>query len=361
MRARKERTDGFGASHAATSTASAAVDGDGPGPGDKRTGRRGLQLSLHLGNVAPTEPASWDRLFTLAELADRTGVDRVAVSDHIVLGEALENYARPELGGTKGGQQPTGPDGHWLDPLVVLSMVAARTTRVRVATSILLAALRPAAVLAKQSATLDVLSGGRLDLGVGVGWQREEYEACGLNFDRRGALLDDRLSGCQRLWTEDVVDGSVGDARFVRVRANPKPHHPTGVPLWIAGRASARTARRVARFGVGWIPWGDDIDRPAPGIAMMRAALEASGRDPAQLQVQGRLQVHLTSANLIDVERTLEPVAALADNGITEFRIGHRFGADLVADEQLLLALVPSFDALAASDGADSGRPSTQG
>lgn len=301
-----------------------------------------IQLSLHLGNVSPTEPGDWERVFALAELADRTGVDRVAVSDHVVLGESLHNYARPELGGTAGGQQPTGPDGHWLDPLTVLSIVAARTSRVRLATSILLAALRPAPVLAKQAATLDVLSGGRLDLGVGVGWQREEYESCGLDFSRRGALLDDCLEGCQRLWTQDVVDGTIGAGRFDRVHANPKPQQPDGVPIWIAGRATRRTARRVARFGVGWIPWGDDIERPADGIALMRSALAARGRDPSLLQVQGRLPLHCTSDGELDIDRTLDPVAGLVDVGITEFRIGHRFGSDPAADEQLLLALVSS-------------------
>lgn len=322
-------------------------------------GRRDPQLSMHLGNVAPTEPARWDHLFALAELADRAGVDRVAVSEHVVLGEALENYSRPELGGTKGGQQPTGPEGHWLDPLTVLSMVAARTTRVRIATSIVLAALRPAALLAKQAATLDVLSGGRLDLGVGVGWQREEYESCGLDFASRGVLLDDCLEGCRRLWADEVVDGTIGAGRFDRVHANPKPSQPGGVPIWIAGRATPRTARRIARFGVGWIPWGDDIEQPGPGIALIRAALEAGGRDPAALQVQGRLPVHLTPANLIDVQRTLDPVPALAADGITEFRIGYRFGTDLVADEQLLMDLVPSFDALAASLALTENRPAT--
>src|SRR5207247_2385322 len=102
--------------------------------------------------------------------------------------------------GQEGGRQPTGPDGHWLEPLTVLSMVAAVTSRVRLATGILIAALRRPVVLAKTTATLDVLSGGRLDLGVGVGWQREEYEAAGLDFHDRGRLLDHTLAVCQTLW-----------------------------------------------------------------------------------------------------------------------------------------------------------------
>ena len=124
------------------------------------------------------------------------------MSDHVVFGERLEEYGRPEIGGQAGGKQPTGPDGHWLEPLTTLSVLAGMTSRIRLGTNILVAALRRPAVLAKSTATLDVLSGGRLDLGVGVGWQREEYEAAGLDFDRRGRLLDHTLEVLQTLWRE---------------------------------------------------------------------------------------------------------------------------------------------------------------
>jgi alkanesulfonate monooxygenase SsuD/methylene tetrahydromethanopterin reductase-like flavin-dependent oxidoreductase (luciferase family) len=107
------------------------------------------------------------------------------VSDHVVFGENLEAYADPSVGGASGGRQPTGPDGSWLEPLVVLTAIAATTELIRLGMAILLAVLRRAVVLAKQLATLDVLSGGRVDLGVGVGWQCEEYDAAGLPFGHR--------------------------------------------------------------------------------------------------------------------------------------------------------------------------------
>ncbi len=94
------------------------------------------------------------------------------------------------------------PTAIWLEPLIFLTAVAATTTRIRLGTAMLLAALRRPAVLAKQLATMDVLSGGRVDLGVGVGWQREEYEAVGLSFEDRGRLLDHTLEVCQMLWTQ---------------------------------------------------------------------------------------------------------------------------------------------------------------
>ena len=132
----------------------------------------------------PTQPADWRYLVDRAQAAEEAGIDRVVVSDHVVFGEDLEAYGKPELGGIAGGRQPTGPDGCWLEPLTSLAVIAGATTTVRLGTGVLLAALRRPAVLAKTAATLDVLSGGRLDLGVGIGWQREEYEAAGLDFAR---------------------------------------------------------------------------------------------------------------------------------------------------------------------------------
>src|SRR5438128_6123586 len=164
------------------------------------------QLSIMLRTYAAGDPGTWQPVLDTARAADAVGVDRVLVSDHIVFGEHLDAYGRPETGGQAGGKQPTGPDGHWLEPLTTLSVLAGMTSRIRLGTNILVAALRRPAVLAKSTATLDVLSGGRLDLGVGVGWQREEYDACGLSFDGRGRLLDHTLEVLQTLWREQRAE-----------------------------------------------------------------------------------------------------------------------------------------------------------
>ena len=128
-----------------------------------------IQLSIGVTSFAAEDPGTWQPLFDAATVADEAGVDRLVVSDHVVFGERLEEYGRPEIGGQAGGKQPTGPDGLWLEPLTTLSVLAGMTSRIRLGTNILVAALRRPAVLAKSTATLDVLSGGRLDLGVGVG------------------------------------------------------------------------------------------------------------------------------------------------------------------------------------------------
>src|SRR6516225_10143250 len=100
------------------------------------------QLSIGVRSFAAEDPGTWQPLFDAAQVADEAGVDRLVVSDHVVFGERLEEYGRPEIGGQAGGKQPTGPDGHWLEPLSTLAVMAGRTSRIRLGTNILVAPLR---------------------------------------------------------------------------------------------------------------------------------------------------------------------------------------------------------------------------
>src|SRR5437764_2412685 len=198
------------------------------------------QLSIHIWTFSAEDPGGWGHVLDQAVAADQAGVDRVVVSDHVVFGEHLEAYGRPELGGAEGGRQPTGPDGHWLEPLTVLSVLCGMTSRIRLGTNILIAALRRPVVLAKTAATLDVLSGGRLDLGVGVGWQREEYEAAGLDFGARGRLLDHTLEVCQILWRDSPARIDSEGLSFHSIHQMPHPVQPGGVPIWVSGTLNKR-------------------------------------------------------------------------------------------------------------------------
>ena len=165
-------------------------------------------LSTMLITFSADDPGGWTHLVERAKVADRAGIDRLALADHVVFGENLEAYSDAKSGGIAGGRQPTGPDGHWLEPLSTIAHLTAVTERIRFATAILIAALRRPVVLAKTLATIDVLSGGRVDLGVGVGWQREEYEAAGLDYRDRGAQLNHTLEVCQTLWSQQVAEHS---------------------------------------------------------------------------------------------------------------------------------------------------------
>jgi probable F420-dependent oxidoreductase len=280
-----------------------------------------VQLSAGLTTYAAEAPADWTAMLETARLYDRAGIDRLVVSDHVVFGEQLDAYGRPEIGGQRGGRQPTGPDGHWLEPLTALSVIAGSTERIRLSTGILLAALRRPVVLAKAAATLDVLSGGRLDLGVGVGWQREEYEAAGLDFAQRGRLLDHTLEVCTALWTERVAQYRSPELTFDRIHMMPKPAQAGGVPIWISGTVNARVVDRLCRFGLRWIPWGDDAADLTQSIAALRARTAARGVSPDGLQVVANLGVHKSQAGGIDVEQTMAAVPGLVTAGATDLRV----------------------------------------
>ena len=300
-------------------------------------------LSIHLVNFAADPPGNWQRLFDLAEAADRAGVGRLVVSDHVVFGERLDRYADPARGGMVGGRQPTGPDGAWLEPLTVLAMIGARTQRVRLCPMVLLAALRRPIVLAKTAATIDVLTGGRLDLGVGVGWQQEEYEAAGLDYRARGRLLDHTLEVCHELWTQSRASISSSELSFEAVHQMPKPTAGT-VPVWVSGTVNGRAMARLARFGSGWIPWGPDAVDIAPGIAAMRDALSALGRDPAGIEVAGTLPVERDSDGNPSIESTMSAVPGLLEAGVTNFGVNLRPPAGVDAAAEYLAPWAQSFE-----------------
>jgi probable F420-dependent oxidoreductase len=308
------------------------------------------QLSAALVSYAAEDPGSWDTMLETARLYDRVGIDRLVISDHVVFGEQLDAYGNPAIGGQRGGRQPTGPDGHWLEPMTTLSVIAGSTERVRLATGILLAALRRPVVLAKTAATLDVLSGGRLDLGVGVGWQREEYDAAGLDFARRGRLLDHTLEVCTALWTEQAARYRSAELGFDRIHMMPKPLHPGGVPLWISGTINTRVVDRLCRFGLRWIPWGDDAADIEAAIAMMRERIAAAGVDPDGLEVVANLRVFKTEDGAIDVERTMEPVPRLVAAGATDLRVRFPVREPNAETERSLRAVVTAFRTAAGRD-----------
>lgn len=302
-------------------------------------------LSIQPVNFAQKDPGvgGWSGLFNQAEGADAAGIDRLCVSDHVVLGENLEAYADPKSGGTEGGQQPTDSDGHWLDPLVVLSMFAARTRRTRLMTGILIAGLRRPASLAKSLSTLDVLSEGRLDLGVGVGWQREEYEANGVSYKGRGELLDETLEVCQTLWRDRAAAHHSDRIRFEKVHLNPKPIQQGGVPIWVSGRLNKNVLRRIARFGTGWIPWGQDAMDPFAGLAKIHEELAKAGRDAKGFQCTSYLPTVMTESGELDVDAIVAPVGPMVEGGITDLRVTLPLPDEKAAVEDFLTPLVEAF------------------
>ena len=306
------------------------------------------QLSTSLKTFSTSSSEDWSYLVEFARAADLAGVDRLVMSDHVVFGEHLDAYDDPTKGGARGGQQPTGPDGAWLDPLTTIAHLSAVTTNVRFGTNILLAALRRPVVLAKMAATIDVLSGGRLDLGVGIGWQREEYEAAGLSYERRGRLLDHTIEVCQALWRNERLSYESEELSFSDIHQMPKPLQPGGVPIWTSGTVNRRSMDRLAAYGSGWIPWGDDAADIESGIGRMRQAMSDRGRDPYELGVVGALRTKKGEDGKPDPTRTMRPVAQLAAAGVTDFRITMQPPAGIDAASEYMGTIVRAFRAATA-------------
>ncbi|HVU72670.1 MAG TPA: TIGR03619 family F420-dependent LLM class oxidoreductase [Mycobacteriales bacterium] len=278
-------------------------------------------------DLAPggTVPAFLD----VVRAADAAGLHSVCFGEHIVMAPDTTRY-------------PYGPWGHapdtaWLDPLTVLAAVAAVTTRIRLSTAVLLAPLRAGLVLAKTIATLDVVSAGRVELGVGTGWQAEEYVGVGLSWSDRQRRFDEVIEQCRTAWGEQPFDVTVDGVRLEALTAWPRPVQAR-IPLLYGVQASAANVARIARLGDGWTPVGVGPDQVREGVAALRAAFEDAGRDPQSLVVRVALPPVLDDRGRIDVERTFAPAPAYVDAGASMFVVGfnHRLtspaeGDDLVA------------------------------
>jgi probable F420-dependent oxidoreductase len=273
------------------------------------------QLSVGIPNFGSALAGDrWQQLFDVVRAADDAGVDRIVVVDHVVMGPNTDSYVW--------GRFPTPPEAPWLEPLTVLSYLAAITTRTRLATGILIAPMRGAAVLAKTAATLDVLSGGRLDLGVGTGWQKEEYAAAGLEWSQRGQLLSDTLAACTALWRDTPAAVDLPTVRFTETYCEPKPLQAGGVPLWVSGTLIPAVADRVVRWGSGWIPiMTATVDDVRDGTVALRKAFADAGRDPATLQVRGALTVVRDDNKAADLAASLNGVPELIAAGATDIHV----------------------------------------
>ena len=178
------------------------------------------------------------------------------------------------------------PDADWLDPLLALTFAAAHSQRITLATGILLLPEHNPLLVAKQAATLDVLSGGRFALGVGVGWSAEEFAALGVPFARRGARTDEYVAAIRQVWTKSVATFRGEFTHFESVRVNPRPVRDRAVPVIVGGTTDA-SLRRMAAIGDGWygfsVPSAEIPDR----IAVLTEQCRRAGRDHSRPVARG--------------------------------------------------------------------------
>jgi probable F420-dependent oxidoreductase len=227
----------------------------------------------------------------------------------------------------------------WPSSIVLLSAIAAATTRIRLAASAIIAPLRHPIALAKELATLDLLSEGRLVVQPTVSWHRDEYAALGVPFDRRGDLLDEHLAAWQALWRETPASFDGRHYRFEDVYFEPKPFRPEGPRLWFGGESlHPRLLRRLVTYGHGFNPLG----RPPDGdLERLRAAMTESRRDLAELELVGGTRATFRSARgVADLERALETIPPQLADGFRSFCVKPSQFTDDPADVGELCARV---------------------
>ena len=233
-----------------------------------------MKLSVEFPSVAYREgPAG---IVRLARAIEEIGYDHIDIFDHVVMGYPVDG--RPP-----GPYSPTMPI---VEALMGLAYMAAVTSRVTLGTEVLVLPQREPTLVAKQVSTLDTLSGGRVRLGIGVGWQESEYEAMGADFHTRGARMDEAIALMRAYWGDPQVEYSGKHYRVHAMAMEPKPPQGGRLPIWIGGYSEA-AFRRVGRLGDGWLASRvSDAEDARRALESIRRHAEAAGRDPASIGLQ---------------------------------------------------------------------------
>jgi probable F420-dependent oxidoreductase len=237
-----------------------------------------MKFGIFFANVGPfAHPEGFSALVRAAEEA---GFESLWCVEHVALPVAL----RSPYPYTADGSLPLPPTTPLADPLIALAHAAALSERLRLATGVLLAGQRHPAYVAKQVATLDVLSRGRAILGVGIGWLREEYELLGLRFEERVSRTEECVRAVRALWSPEPQRFLGRHFRMEPVHAHPKPVQPGGVPVVFGGTVEA-AARRAARLGDGFFPVDGDPARIEKLLDVVRDECRRIGRDAGELEL----------------------------------------------------------------------------
>jgi probable F420-dependent oxidoreductase len=304
-----------------------------------------MQIGFNLPVSGPM--ASAEVMASIAQLGESLGFDYLTLTDHV----ALPDTSTPGYPYSTTGEFYTPDPGHRVEQLTTAAWVAAKTSKIRIVLAVMVVPHRPAVVTSKMLATIDVLSGGRLVVGIGAGWLKVELDAVSTTrFAERGAVTDEYMDAMRTIWTQDKP---VFHGKYVHIDGlltDPKPLQKPYPPIWVGGE-SGPSMRRAARIGDAWYPIGsnnahllDTLPRLTAGIARMRDMTRAAGRDPAAMGIVYRVKRHGQPAPLATdgnrklftgtVANTIEDIAAVRDIGVTaiDFDFEGREAAKSAAD-----------------------------
>ena len=245
---------------------------------------------MQIGFSAPTAGplSSLDNLTRLCAGAEEMGYHYATFSDHVVIPTDISSpYPYSAT-----GEFTNAGTGERNEQLIELAFVAARTEKLRLVTSVMVVPHRPAVLAAKQLATIDTMSGGRVTLGIGAGWMKEEFEALGVPaFEQRGKVTDEYIAAFRELWTKDRPRFSGDYVKFDRITFAPKPAQKGGIPIWVGGE-SGPALRRTAKYGDAWYPIPnnpafplDSRKRFSAAVDRLRKLTQEAGRGPKSVGI----------------------------------------------------------------------------
>ncbi len=237
-----------------------------------------MKLGVFASLMTPT--ASPGVILDIGRRAEEIGLDSLWMGEHVVIFDEME-FGYP---GTPDGKLPVPEGGGLPETVVTLAFLASATKNLRLGTGVSLLPQRNPIYTAKEFATLDYLTGGRVDLGVGVGWCKEEVIACGYSFEDRGARCDEMLDLMKMLWTQPVTDYNGKHFQVKGVRMDPKPVQKPHIPLIIGG-FSPPAMRRAVRVGAGWLGFGINPEITKQVTASFETALAAAGRTRESFEI----------------------------------------------------------------------------
>ncbi len=263
-----------------------------------------MKIGIAFANVGPfTDP---DNLAHLGVTAESVGIESLWSVEHVVVPIGYQS----EYPYDRSGKIPGGEDAAIPDPLLPLAYVAAVTKTIRLATGILILPQRHPTYVAKEAATLDVLSKGRAILGIGVGWLREEFDAVDIEFETRGSRTKESVRAIRSLWSKQPEPFEGRFFNWGPVASLPKPVQPGGVPIVMGGH-SELAAKRAARYCNGFFPAKGSPSELAHLFSIVRSECEKLGRDPGEIELSA-------SAPAMD----LDAIKSMEDLGVSRLLIG---------------------------------------
>ena len=275
-------------------------------------------------------------------LADRKGIDSVNVAEHVLMGDQrLDDYPYADA---KTRPMIFDERTPFADPLISLAGFAAVTKNIRLSTNVMLSPLHSATVLAKQLATLDRLSGGRVEIAVGTGWQKLEYDATGVPWEGRYGRMVETAQACRELWTKAPASFHGRHINFDGVYSIPFPAQKGGIPQWFGIGPSDRNIERIASVADGWAPLKVPLDAVTGTTKRIKKRMEELGRDPSGFRVRLHLDPVFVN-DRPDLDATVAQAPKLRDAGATDVDI---FVAAFVAKPEDLAPFIDKYAAVRA-------------